>query len=101
MGVSGIMFASPLALMMNKNIAVVRKASDKRHSKHKIELSCDMDHIGRYIVVDDMIDSGKTLKRIKNIIAEEANACETIVPVPVAVYLYGWTARIHFLSDWP
>jgi adenine/guanine phosphoribosyltransferase-like PRPP-binding protein len=87
MGVSGIMFGSPLALMMNKNIAVVRKTSDKRHSTHKVELSCTLSEVGRFIVVDDLIDSGKTLKKIKKTLIEETLPGET-APVPVGVYLY-------------
>lgn len=64
-GVSGVLFASPLALLMKKNLVIVRKAKDASHSSNRIEANCFADDVGKWIFVDDLIDSGKTLKRVK------------------------------------
>jgi adenine/guanine phosphoribosyltransferase-like PRPP-binding protein len=69
-GLSGVIFASPLSIMMNKQLIVIRKESDTKHASFNgIEKNCHADKIGKYVIVDDLIDSGRTIKRIKEIMA--------------------------------
>lgn len=65
-GVSGVLFASPLALLMKKNLVIVRKNRDGSHSGRKVEANCASDEVGKWIFVDDLVDSGATLKRVKS-----------------------------------
>jgi adenine/guanine phosphoribosyltransferase-like PRPP-binding protein len=66
-GLSGSLIAVPLALAMGKEIIAVRKDSDffagadKTHSYHHVEgyKACK-----RYVIVDDLISSGRTANMI-------------------------------------
>jgi adenine/guanine phosphoribosyltransferase-like PRPP-binding protein len=59
-GVSGLMVVPQIAELLNKNIIIVRKWDEKRYSDFYIEGVAP----SRYIVVDDLICSGNTLKWI-------------------------------------
>jgi len=64
-GMSGIVIAVPLAMRLNKGIIIVRKDVKGSHGS-KIEASPAIkNNIVRYIIVDDFIDTGKTIKTIK------------------------------------
>lgn len=67
-GISGVLLGSPLAIKLNKNLCVIRK-SDGSHSSNNLEsgLSCQ----GRYLIVDDFIETGSTVKAIVNGIKED------------------------------
>lgn len=64
-GVSGVLFASPLALLMKKNLVIIRKNRDGSHSGRKVEANCAEGEVGKWIFVDDLVDSGATRKRVK------------------------------------
>jgi adenine/guanine phosphoribosyltransferase-like PRPP-binding protein len=67
-GISGIVFASPLSILMKKQLAIVRKVGDRTHSYLDIEANFNSTEgtvLGRYIIVDDLTETGKTIKRIK------------------------------------
>lgn len=69
-GLSGVIFASPLSIMMNKQLVVIRKESDTKHASFNfIEKNCDSGKVGKYVIVDDLIDTGRTTERIKEIMA--------------------------------
>lgn len=83
-GVSGLVVAVPLAQRMGRKIVIVRKGGDGTHSANRIEANCFPGEIGKYIIVDDLTDTGKT---IENIVA----ALKTHAPrrtKHVATYLY-------------
>ncbi len=61
-GLSGAIIAPTLALKLGKELVAVRKASDKRHSYHAVE---GYDDVNNYIIVDDFIDTGATVRRIQ------------------------------------
>lgn len=65
-GVSGLMVVPQIAEILNKNILVVRK-DEKRYSDFATEGVAPF----RYVVIDDLICSGKTVKHITNTIKEE------------------------------
>lgn len=65
-GVSGLMVVGQIAELLNKNIIIVRK-HEKRYSEFRTEGASPF----RYVVVDDLVCSGTTLKHIKQTIKEE------------------------------
>lgn len=83
-GVSGVLFASPLALLMGKNLVIVRKKKDGSHSHRQIEANVTPDKVGAWVFVDDLIDSGKTERRVKSEMKEWAGSFGTYV----GKYLY-------------
>ncbi len=66
-GVSGLMVVPQIAELLNKNIVIIRKPDEKRYSDFYIEGVSPF----RYIVVDDLICSGNTLKWIRKAIHED------------------------------
>jgi len=58
-GVSGLMVVPQIAEILNKNILVVRK-NERRYSDFATEGVAPF----RYVVIDDLICSGKTIKHI-------------------------------------
>lgn len=65
-GVSGLMVVPQIAELLNKNILIIRK-NDKRYSEFRTEGVAPV----RYVVIDDLICSGTTVKNITGIIKEE------------------------------
>ena len=66
-GVSGLVVGTPLAYVLGKELVVVRKADDK--STHSFTPVENPRGIGRaYLFVDDFINGGSTLKRVRQII---------------------------------
>jgi adenine/guanine phosphoribosyltransferase-like PRPP-binding protein len=65
-GVSGLMVVPQIAEILNKNILVVRK-DERRYSDFTTEGVAPF----RYVVIDDLICSGKTIKHITDTIKEE------------------------------
>ena len=65
-GVSGLMVVPQIAELLNKHIIVVRKG-EKCYSEFRTEGVAPF----RYIIVDDLICSGNTVKHIKKVLKEE------------------------------
>jgi orotate phosphoribosyltransferase len=91
-GMSGALAAAPLALKLNKHLICVRKG-ESTHADYDVEgaLGC------RYIIVDDCISSGATVRTIQDKIhqSDPLSNC-------VAIYLYNaetYYARELF-ADW-
>lgn len=78
-GVSGMMVVPQIAELLNKHIVVVRKEGEKCYSEFRTEGVAPF----RYIIVDDLICSGDTLKHIKKVLKEEYRRSECI-----GVYCY-------------
>lgn len=92
-GVSGLVFGVPLAQKMKKHIAIVRKDKDGTHSHKSIEATVKRDELGRWLFVDDLIDTGKTEKRVKAKIKEHTDG--------VAVYIGSYLFENHNLRIEP
>lgn len=89
-GVSGMLVGAPLAYELGKPIVIVRK-SDGSHSGHSVEgPTC----VGRYAIIDDLVDSGDTLREIVAKVKEhDADArC-------VSVMLYAHWVSIQWEPD--
>jgi adenine/guanine phosphoribosyltransferase-like PRPP-binding protein len=66
-GVSGLMVVPQIAELLNKNIVIIRKQNEKRYSDFYIEGVSPF----RYVIIDDLICSGNTIKWINNVIHED------------------------------
>jgi adenine/guanine phosphoribosyltransferase-like PRPP-binding protein len=62
-GTSGLLFGPPLTMMLKKSLIVVRKpkAQESSHSSHEVETNLTK---GTYLIVDDCIGGGSTIKAI-------------------------------------
>jgi adenine/guanine phosphoribosyltransferase-like PRPP-binding protein len=81
-GMSGALIAPIIAHGLGKGMLLVRKSLDNSHA------NCVLEGVssGRYIILDDFIASGSTIRYIKNSIAEKGSGLEF-----TAIYLYnGW-----------
>lgn len=65
-GVSGLMVVPQIAELLNKHILIIRK-DEKRYSEFRSEGVAPF----KYVVVDDLICSGATIRHIKNVIHDE------------------------------
>ena len=65
-GVSGLMVVPQIAELLNKNIVVVRKG-EKCYSEFRTEGAAPF----QYIILDDLICSGGTVRHIKKTLKEE------------------------------
>jgi orotate phosphoribosyltransferase len=77
-GVSGLMVVPQIAELLNKNIVVVRKG-ERCYSEFRTEGVAPF----RYIILDDLICSGSTVKHIKRVIKDEYSRSSC-----VGVYCY-------------
>jgi len=77
-GVSGLMVVPQIAELLNKNIVVVRKG-EQCYSEFLTEGAAPF----RYIILDDLICSGSTVKHIKKVLKEEYRRS-----ICVGVYCY-------------
>lgn len=66
-GVSGLLVAPQVAEIINKNLVIVRKPDEKRYSKFFMEGAAPY----LYVILDDLLCSGDTLKWIRNTIYED------------------------------
>lgn len=60
-GLSGSLFGLTLAHTMDKNLLIIRKPGAKSHSHRRAEGTLGK----RWIFVDDLVDTGETLCRVK------------------------------------
>jgi adenine/guanine phosphoribosyltransferase-like PRPP-binding protein len=96
-GVSGMLFASPLAYSLNKPLVVIRKLSGvKQHSDRYYE---GFVGASSYIIVDDLIDSGKTVLLIRKTVAYRHEFSGFAAPHLVGAYLYGARCFRHPSGD--
>lgn len=66
-GVSGLLVVSQVAELLDKHIVIVRKKDDNCYSKYSTEGVAPF----RYIILDDLICSGNTVKHIKRTLKKE------------------------------
>lgn len=78
-GASGLMVVPQIAELLDKHIILVRKDSEYRYSDFSIEGVSPY----RYIIIDDLICSGNTVRNIKRHIQEEHSRSKC-----VGVYCY-------------
>ena len=90
-GMSGVTVAVPVALALNKPVAILRKQGDDTHAWDRW---IGREDIGeRVLWIDDFVSSGSTRKRVANEIAELHGGANEIV----GEYMYGgeWRDEIE------
>lgn len=85
-GNSGALVAPILAYELNKYILLVRKKSESCHSLYSVEGLYPGKKKYKYIILDDQIESGRTVKAIYNEISEYSS---NLVCVGIVLYLDG------------
>lgn len=85
-GISGITVGLPASLRLNKQITIIRKEGEKNHSWHKYE---GLYGEFRYIIVDDGIGSGNTVKSIGEVLRNESRENN---PILKGIFLYNQQA---------
>jgi len=96
-GYSGALIASLVASSLSKPLTLIRKRGDRSHSTYGhshgeyVEYDNSMTDVffceGRYIIIDDFIDTGETLLKIKKAIDKES--VNRVVCVGVFLYNNG------------
>ncbi len=93
-GVSGLLVGPLLAHLYDKQLLVVRKPGDERHSNYEVEGFKGQ----RLVFVDDLIDAGKTAARVHNRLnLEMGNSWEW-----AGVFLWGGSNSYEYAPHpWP
>lgn len=73
-GISGLMVVPQVAELLNKHIVIVRKKDDRCYSEFAIEGVAPF----RYIILDDLICSGDTVRHIKWNIGNECGRARCV-----------------------
>ncbi len=63
-GMSGVVVAAPVSLALHKPVVIVRKPEDQNLHHRGSDVISDKQARGAYVIVDDFISSGRTLKFI-------------------------------------
>lgn len=79
-GMSGALLAAPVASALGKNLILVRK-DEKRHSMYRVE---GVRSKTRYIIVDDFVSTGDTVRAIIEAIVGEGYAIDRVPLLVVA-----------------
>jgi adenine/guanine phosphoribosyltransferase-like PRPP-binding protein len=64
-GNSGAIYAPPVALALNKPMILVRKSEVSSHSSRDVE---GLKSAKTYIILDDIVSSGATVRRVVNLV---------------------------------
>ena len=81
-GVSGLIIGPIVAYIMGKKLCVIRKKEENSHAHHDVEYETV---IGRYVILDDLMASGKT---VEVILKEIGQTSASIGATWVGLYLY-------------
>ena len=93
-GVSGALVAPLIARELGKFFAIARKDSESTPSYHSVEGAVGK----RWILADDQIDSGATVRRVKYDLARECEAYEHST-LFVGAWLYACDEGFHSPED--
>lgn len=91
-GAGGTLIAPSLCDSLKKNLVLIRKAADDSHSGLAIE---GVSNVGRFIIVDDVIGRGFTLRWILDVISLAEPTAS-----PAAAVLYRTANRCVKNFDW-
>ena len=73
-GISGLLVVPQIAEKLHKNTIVIRKANDKSYSPFHYEGVMP----NKYLIIDDLICSGKTVKHILSTIKDDCSIAECL-----------------------
>jgi adenine/guanine phosphoribosyltransferase-like PRPP-binding protein len=93
-GLSGLIIAPIVADRMNKTLLIVRKPKDTNHSYRKVEGDYGAK---RYIILDDLVSSGDTVRAIEAAIRKDV---PTALCLGVYQYLYPKDGVLRSVPFW-
>ena len=73
-GTSGLLIVPQVCEILKKNIIIIRKKNDKRYSPFQYEGVIPK----KYLIIDDLICSGNTVKHITNVVKEDCPRSQCI-----------------------
>ncbi len=73
-GISGMMVAIPVVERTGRELAIVRKATEEHHSCFTVEGH----DVREYVIIDDFIESGQTVKRMISLMDLERKGAKCI-----------------------
>lgn len=74
-GLSGASIAFPLSVAMGIPLVCIRKRTDMTHSNRLVEGQVD---VRKYLIVDDFVDTGKTVKNIRQEIEQQCKNAQCV-----------------------
>jgi hypothetical protein len=85
-GVSGLVLGGLISQRFNRHLVVVRKQRESKHSSRIVEGLRGIEGIGqmRYLIVDDFVSTGGTIRRMRYEIARHVSCCVELL----GAYLY-------------
>lgn len=86
-GVSGMVFGSLISYALDKPLWVIRKKNERTHSSNNLECGYFKD-IESYLIIDDLIESGKTVRHIITRVRDHASENRFKPPLLTGAYLY-------------
>jgi adenine/guanine phosphoribosyltransferase-like PRPP-binding protein len=92
-GTSGAALAYPLSYLLGVPLICIRKSTRDNHFGYKIEGCMTAD---TYIIVDDFIESGSTIKKVRKSVENEIEDAKC-----VGIYLYHPTCRCSSFHGTP
>ena len=88
-GTSGLLVGPMVAALLKKPWCIIRKPGDSSHSDHRVE---GWRNFKSYIIIDDLIATGETIRTIQKTVRDHARAYpdkwERGLPECVGYYLY-------------
>ena len=97
-GTSGAALAYPLSYLLGIPLICVRKSTRDNHFGYKIEGVMTAD---TYIIVDDFIESGSTIEKVRKSVDSEYWKSHGEEPKCVGIYLYHPTCRCSSFKGVP
>jgi adenine/guanine phosphoribosyltransferase-like PRPP-binding protein len=91
-GLSGMLVGAPVAMILGKQMVVVRKTRDSKHSATTVE-NIPTSGTMKYVILDDFICSGKTLETIQKKLKKNTKA--QLVNMGVITYASWWKKRFQ------
>jgi len=80
-GMSGALMAPKIAELTGKKLVMVRKSGDDSHSSFRVEATTTK--VYKYVIIDDLIFSGRTVNHIIKTLKESSNfqlaKCQAII----------------------
>jgi adenine/guanine phosphoribosyltransferase-like PRPP-binding protein len=91
-GNSGVPICAAVSYATGLPYITVRKASEREHEGHGGTTVTGYSGSGKYLIIDDVVDSGSTVRRIITKIREVSTY--TLQPYGVLCYNYAWKKEI-------
>jgi len=69
-GCSGLIMGGLLSHLLDKEVIIVRKEGEQSHAFSPVSVPSNLRENGKYIILDDFVASGNTLKEIVKVVSD-------------------------------